>query len=199
MLEETLVFVDGENLSIRYKEMLKEGRKPLATNVVNGGSFIWSNNMFSKNSWNIKRVSYYTSVTGSDDAILDLRKNISTTTYTSNDGSMRRTSQLIPFVRKKSNKSRKESVCDIAIAVDVMRACYNDHAPTIYIMSGDGDFVPLYNEVVHAGKHIYAAAFSSGQHEEIPLVVDEFFCLDDYFFEREAPLLEQEGVQAVGG
>ena len=111
---------------------------------------------------------------------------------------MTRTSQLIPFVRKKSAKSRKESVCDIAIAVDVMRACYRDHAHSIWIVSGDGDFVQLLHEVVHSGKHIYAAAFSSGLNEEIPLVVDEFFCLDDFFFENMPAPSEPTIVQSVG-
>lgn len=186
MLEETLVFVDEENLSVRYKKLLNEGRVPRTDNVVVGESFTWSKQIFAKHHWNIKRVSYYTSLVGDDDAVRALRQAISSTTYQCNLGDMNRTSQLIPFVRKKSDKSKKESICDIAIAVDVMRACYRDHAPTIWILSGDGDFVQLFNEVVHSGKHVYAAAFSSGMNEEIPLVVDEFFCLDDYFFESKS-------------
>jgi uncharacterized LabA/DUF88 family protein len=180
--------------------MLSEGRKPRAENVVIGEAFAWTNRIFLAENWNIRRVSYYTSLCGDDDAVTNLRRAISTTTYNCDLGEMRRSGQLIPFVRKKSAKSKKESICDIAIAVDVMRACYRDHASNIWILSGDGDFVQLFNEVVHSGKQIYAAAFSSGLNEEIPLVVDEFICLDDLFFEpvpAPAPA-ESEAVSANG-
>jgi len=183
MIEETLVFVDGENISIRYKQMLSGGRKPRAENVVIGESLAWTNRIFLAANWNIIRVSYYTSISGDDDAVTSLKRAISKTTYLCNLGEMQRSGQLIPFVRKKNAKSKKESICDIAIAVDVMRACYRDHAASILILSGDGDFVQLFNEVVHSGKRIFAAAFSSGLNQEIPLVVDEFICLDDLFFE----------------
>jgi len=191
MLEETLVFVDGENLSVRYKEMVSSGRIPRPDNVIVGESFVWTNRIFLKHSWNIKRVSYYTSLSGDDDAVRALRQAISSTSYQCNTGTMTRTSQLVPFVRKKSSRSRKESICDIAIAVDVMRACYRDHAPTIWILSGDGDFVQLFEEVLHSGKTAYASAFSSGLNEEIPLVVDEFICLDDLFFEPKTSTADQ--------
>ena len=198
MLEETLVFVDGENISIRYKQMLGEGRSPRAENIFIGESFAWTNRIFLKDNWNIRRVSYYTSMCGDDDAVTNLRRAISKTTYQCDLGGMRRTGQLIPFVRKKSAKSKKESICDIAIAVDVMRACYRDHASNILILSGDGDFVQLFNEVVHSGKQIVAAAFSSGLSEDIPLIVDDFISLDDLFFEPIPAPTQVEAVPANG-
>jgi uncharacterized LabA/DUF88 family protein len=142
--------------------------------------------------WNIRRISYYTSVVGDDDKIKAVRSAISNTTFkcrAGRDGAavLNRSGQLIPFVRKKDSKSRKESICDIAIAVDVMRACYRDHTDTIWIFAGDGDFRQLFSEVVHSGKRVYVSAFSSGLHPEIPYAVDEFISLDKYFFAEARP------------
>ena len=68
------------------------------------------------------------------------------------------------------------------IAVDVMRACYLNHAVTVWFFSGDGDFVQLINEVFHAGKCANVWAFLSGVNEEIRYVVDDFLLLDKNFF-----------------
>jgi uncharacterized LabA/DUF88 family protein len=78
--------------------------------------------------------------------------------------------------------ARARSICDIVIAVDVMRACYLNHAVTVWFFSGDGDFVQLINEVFHAGKCANVWAFLSGVNEEIRYVVDDFLLLDKNFF-----------------
>ena len=88
----------------------------------------------------------------------------------------------MPFVRKRANKTKKESICDITIAVDIMRACYRDHAETVWLFSGDGDFSQLIEEATHYGKMVYLSALSSGFNEELKYVVDEFHPLDDIFF-----------------
>jgi len=187
VIGKTLVFVDGENLSLRYKEMLGAGRIPRPDNVWMAESFIWNQRVFDNNAWDIKRLSYYTSVVGDDPWVRTVREKISNTTFKCTTeqtfGAISiRTGQIVPFVYKKSSKSKKESICDIAIAVDVMRACYRDHADTIWIFSGDGDFCALVNEVVHSGKCVYMSAFSSGLNEELPLMVDEFLPIDNHFF-----------------
>ena len=184
---ETLIFVDGENLSFRYLEMLASGRVPRPDNMHIPGCFVWNQRVLNEAIWKVKRLSYYTSVVGDDVMVRAVRERISATTFVcttgrSQEATATRTGQIVPFVRKKSVKSRKESICDIAIAVDVMRACYRDHAETIWILSGDGDFVQLFNEVVHSGKRAYASGFSSGLNDEIRYVVDEFIELDKHFF-----------------
>ena len=187
MLAKTLVFIDGENLSFRYKEMLAAGRVPRPDNVWWSDSFIWNQRVLDDHLWDIKRLSYYTSVVGDEPLVRSVRESIGKTSFMcttdrSLGGTSRRTGQIVPFVRKKSSKSRKESICDIAIAVDVMRACYRDHADTIWIFSGDGDFSVLVEEVLHSGKCAYMSAFSSGLNEELPFMVDEFLPLDKHFF-----------------
>ena len=134
-VDDTLIFVDGENLSMRYQEMIKAGRTPAPDNLVIENCFVWNNRILQDHQWKIKRLSYYTSVIGDDDKVNEVRQQISSTVFTCFRGmgasKMPQTGQLVPFVSKKSSRSRKESVCDIAIAVDVMRACYRDHADTV--------------------------------------------------------------------
>lgn len=195
MLAKTLVFIDGENLALRYKEMLANGRVPRPDNVWVEDSFIWNQRVLEDHIWDIKRLSYYTSVVGDDPLVRKVREKIGRTgfkclTDRSTIGSSYRTGQIVPFVRKKSSRSRKESICDIAIAVDVMRACYRDHADTIWIFSGDGDFAALVNEVLHSGKCAYLSAFSSGLNDELPFKVDEFLPLDQHFFLSELEVEE---------
>jgi uncharacterized LabA/DUF88 family protein len=191
MIHETLIFVDGENLAIRYQEMIKAGRKPAPDNVVIDNCFVWNNRILLDDLWKIKRLSYYTSVVGDDKKVNAIRERIGSSIFKCNaefippNTHTSYTGQFIPFVRKISNKSKKESVCDIAIEVDVMRACYRDHADAIWIFSGDGDFIQLFQEVVHSGKRAFAAALSSGLNNEIRYVVDEYFLLDKYLFVEE--------------
>lgn len=191
-VDECLIFVDGENLVLRYQEMLAAGRQPLPDNIHIQDCFVWNQRVLNESMWNLKRISYYTSVTGDEARLREVREQISATKfhckispiggnfgagYTIRDG------QIVPFVRKKSARSRKESICDIAITVDVMRACYRDHAKIVWLFTGDGDFLSLLSEVVHNGKSAYVSAFSSGLNGEIPFAVDEFILLDKFFFE----------------
>lgn len=195
-----LIFVDGENLSIRYQHMLNEGRKPMADVVHVQDSFVWSPRILDQYVFDLKRVSYYTSVVGDDPRIRELREVISGTSFTCKVGWVpgplsvqyaTKTAQILPFVRKRASVSRKESICDIQIAVDVLRACYRNHADELWILTGDGDFLSLFQEVAHTGKTIIAGAFSAGLCADIPHAVDKFICLDQFFFEPDTKVVDQ--------
>ena len=193
--EEALIFVDGENLVFRYQEMIADGRKPAPGNVHIKDCFIWNQKILDDHLWNLKRIAYYTSVIGDDVKVRQVREQIAATKFQvrvspiGDSGALyaTRSGQIVPFVRKKNTKSKKESICDVALSVDVMRSCYRDHASTIWLFTGDGDFLSLLSEVVHNGKLAYVSAFSSGLCDEIPFVVDEFLLLDKYFFADEEP------------
>lgn len=200
-MDETLIFVDGENLTLRYQEMVRAGRTPAPDNVHIRDCFIWNQRVLDDNLWNLKRVSYYTSFTGSDDQVRQIREQIAAVKFNCRTGAIggalgtgftTRTGQIVPFVKKKAARTRKESICDIAITVDVMRACYRDHAKIIWLFSGDGDFMSLLSEVVHNGKSAYVAALSSGLNPDVQFAVDEFMLLDKYFFLAEAASPETE-------
>ena len=191
IVDKTLIFVDGENLIRRYEEMVKGGRIPRPDNVYIKGSFVWNQRVLDDQLWDVKRLSYYTHAVGDDNTVQSVRQKISATVFrctTDPKNQLSFSGQIIPFVRKKLSKAKKESICDISIAVDVMRACYRDHAEAIWLFSGDGDFVQLVEEAVHAGKRVYQSAFSSGLNDELRYVVDEFILLDNFFFLTEDEL-----------
>jgi uncharacterized LabA/DUF88 family protein len=199
-VEETLIFVDGENLVFRYQEMIAAGRKPALGNIHIPDCFIWNQSVLNDHIWNLKRVAYHTSVIGDDNKVREVRTKIAATTFRcdidatgkNGESSTSRTGQIVPFVRKKASKSKKESICDVGLTVDIMRSCYRDHADIIWLFSGDGDFISLISEIIHSGKLSYVSAFSSGLCEEIPFVVDEFLPLDKYFFADESHNLDSD-------
>lgn len=202
-IERTLIFVDGENLVFRYQEMIAAGRKPAPGNIHIPDCFIWNQTILDNHLWDLKRIAYHTSVVGDDLKVRQVREEIATTTFSCHvehvgkDSVREKAGQIVPFVRKKPSKSKKESICDIALSVDIMRACYRDHADIVWLFSGDGDFLSLINEVIHSGKLAYVSAFSSGLCEEIPYVVDEFLPLDRYFFISEESTAESSSSNEI--
>ncbi|WP_290888182.1 NYN domain-containing protein [Arenimonas sp.] len=190
----TLVLVDGENLSSRYKQMIADGRAAATGNVVVGDFFVWNPDVLGGWLWDILRISYHTSVVGDQAALDAARGAISAVRFKCRaevialyqKTQMFRTAEgrLVPQVRKRASKTRKESICDTAISVEALRAAYRDQAQKIVLLSGDGDFIPLYQELMHSGCEVVVGAFSSGLNQEVPLVVDSFFNLDEYYFQK---------------
>lgn len=54
-----------------------------------------------------------------------------------------------------------EKGLDILIATDMLAAALNNCYDTAILVSGDGDFVPVLDEVKRAGKQVENATFSS--------------------------------------
>lgn len=193
--ESVTVFIDGENLACRYHEMVKLGRRPRATNVEIDKFFVWNELIFRTYLMSMQRVNYYTSCAGDDMQLEHARRSISNVTYKcyyqqtiGADGTLHyhgMDGRMNPIVKKRRKNSAKESICDIAIAVDVLRACYRDHSDRIWIVSGDGDFLPLIQEAMHSGKQVQIAALSSGLNPQLEFASDDFLLLDDFFFEKD--------------
>ena len=179
------VFVDGENLAMRYKEMLNT--RTSYGNVIHiPDVFVWSPRLTgSAVTMDILRVAYYTSMIGDQSKLDEAARQISTTGYFSprvhitSDGTQR----LIPHVFKRSNGQKKSRIVDIEITIDVMRALSTD-VEGILLLTGDSDFLSLVHEVTRrTSKQVYVGAFSSGLAEVLPRSVDRFIDLDPLFFE----------------
>ena len=192
-MTKTVILIDGENISTRYSEMVKAGYIPREDNISHGDYFVWNPAVLAENMWDILRISYHTSMAGDDVKIDEAKRSIASVNYKcraevkglyDNKQLFRSSSgRIVPQVRKRASKSRKESICDIAITVEALRACYRDHASKIWILSGDGDFISLYQEIMHGGKEVVVAALSSGLNSSVPVVVDHFIDLDPYLFQ----------------
>jgi uncharacterized LabA/DUF88 family protein len=177
-----MIFADGENLSLRYKSMLKKGYEPHENMVHIPDVLVWS-------SWcsgliglhEVIRANYYTSAVGDENFIDSIKERIKKTKYEKHRDSPL-PNWLTPIVFKKSKKSVSCKGVDIQICVDVLTHVYRDNVDSVLILSGDGDYVPLIKAVLQAGKQVYLAAFSDGLNKNLTYIADEFYCLDHHVF-----------------
>jgi len=185
------IFADGENLVLRFQEMIDSGRRPLGDGFHEPDVCVWSPLLI----WDpnnaefqfVTRINYYTSVVGDAPRVATVRDQLSTREYicypdATNRG-VQHVGQLVPVVFKKPAKGQKTRNVDIQIIIDVMRCAHSDQFEQIHILSGDGDYLPLVKEVGHLGKQIRLSAFSSGLHPDLRRNVDRFTLLDDFYFE----------------
>ena len=45
------------------------------------------------------------------------------------------------------------------MTVDILSQIYLDNIDTVYLIAGDGDYLPIISEVIRMGKQVYLAAF----------------------------------------
>jgi len=185
-LPRSILFIDGENLCIRYQEMHREGRLPRNDVVHHKDTFVWRSQITGAETFRLEkvvRVCYYTSVVGDDDKVVQVKQRLSQLQYDSrgDDGGI--VGRVVPVVFKKVSKSQKVKNVDIQIVIDVMRFAFTDEIERVYLASGDGDYLPLIHEVMRRGKQVEILAFSSGLSEALRYTADNFYLLDDVFFE----------------
>jgi uncharacterized LabA/DUF88 family protein len=182
----TIGFADGENLVMRYQAMLKAGAKPRNGVVHENDCFVWHPEITNWSMFDFIRFNYYTSTAGDSpkverlkDLICDVQYAYS---YTHDDGAPAATSNLIPHVFHKPSKNVKARNVDLQISIDVLRATHLPSVDILFILSGDGDYIPLIEEAARHGKEIWLAAFSSGLNRKLRHFVDNFASLDEMFF-----------------
>ena len=150
--------------------------------------------MWSKNTirpfWNvIKRATYYTYIIGDDEKISEINKLIKTLVFNQyHVYNMRQPikipEHLTPCIFKK-HRNKKAKGVDIQMTVDILTNIYQDNLDTIFLVSGDGDYLPVIQEALRKGKQVYLSAFSSGLNEQMVHIVDEFIKLDYIYFKSD--------------
>ena len=178
-----ILFVDGENLVMRYQALVAAGRVPLAGVSHVKDVYVWHGAITEHAQYDFARVVYYTSVVGDEVRVNEIKGALARIIFKCQpDHQASYTGQLLPKVFKKSAQSQKTRNVDIQIVIDVMRHAHSNAFNLIFIASGDGDYLPLVSEVMHSGKQVYVAAFSSGLNPALTHSVDEFVDLDAFFF-----------------
>ena len=182
----TIAFVDGENIVLRYQAMLDEGRKPKKGITHIPDIFVWADTIFNWSIFDLRRVSYYSSVVGDESKLQATARQIADVQYSysheSDTDVPEAGCQIVPHLFKKEKKGRKTRMVDIQIIIDVMRSAHSSSFDIIYLFSGDGDYLPVIDEVMRQGKQVYVSAFSSGLNEKLISRVDQFNKLDNDFF-----------------
>lgn len=165
--------------------MLSAGFLPRSGVIHRPDTFVWHNRItrtINFRLYKVVRVYYYTSVVGDELQVLEVKQQLSQVGFDSQaeDGNM--CGQIVPVVFKKPAKSRKTRNIDIQIVIDIMRFAFTDEIDRVYLASGDGDYIPLIQEVMRRGKQVELLAFSSGLNGSLRHTVDNFYSLDDVFF-----------------
>jgi uncharacterized LabA/DUF88 family protein len=191
----TIGFVDGENLVMRYQAMVAAGFKPRREVIHRTDTFVWHPKVSLWSMFDFSRINYYTSVTGDPPKVEALRDFICNVeyafSYAHDDDIPDGTNNLVPHVFHKPSRNTKARNVDLQISIDVLRTANSTATDVLYILSGDGDYIPLIQEASRYGKSIWLAAFSSGLNPKLRHHVDTFQCLDDIFFVRKKA--EKEG------
>ena len=185
MVKTAIAFVDGENLVGRYQEMAATRKRRVEVSHFQD-AFVWSPQITLWTYMDLIRVNYYTSLVGTDEKVRAIEQEMAGTTYSCkvSDAGLSGTAKLIPRVHKRLASSRKSKVVDVDITLDVMRAALETSIGAIFLLSGDGDYLPLVREVSRrTAKQVYLGAFSSGLSETLRDNVEAFVLLDAMFFE----------------
>ena len=184
MADKTIILIDGENLLLRYNDMCASGATPKSNVIHKPDAFVWKPDITEKDLYQLIRVSYYTTYVGDDAAIDALSSEIASLQYKYNSGQgIRGEGTVNPHVYKKSKKSAKTKSVDINISIDALRHTYNGSIEKLLLVSGDGDYLPLIQEVMRQGITVRIGAFSNGCHPALKFVPDDFLNLDELFFE----------------
>jgi uncharacterized LabA/DUF88 family protein len=121
----------------------------------------------------ILRVTYYTSVAGDDGKIAEVREKLRRLSFDKHMASFL-PNFLTPCVFKKENKSRSSKGLDIKLSVDVLSHVHRGNTDAILLMTGDGDYEPLIEEVLRSGVQVFLSAFPKGLNPRLRYIVDAF-------------------------
>ena len=183
--KKAFMFIDGENLTFRYQDSLGAGSRPKDTRAHHlKDIYVWHPDMAVVAPMTLSRVNYYTSVVGDDRALRAAQERIAQIPFVASNYGIRSTGQVVPHVFKKERSSRKTRIVDINICVDSLRHAHQPDVDLLILASGDGDYLPLVQEIMRRGKQVYLMAFSSGLEERLKQSVDRFFSLDSIFFAK---------------
>ena len=155
-LKRWMLFVDGENLTFRAQEVLHDaGVAPIEGRYWRKDCFIWkpqttgSQRVYGAGTIdsNSIRSYYYTSLTGDEPALEQVRRSLWDLQFT-------------PRVFKKSRQGEKAKGVDISLTKDMLVHAFNNHYDVGILVAGDGDYVPLVEELKHLGKQVCVVFFS---------------------------------------
>lgn len=172
-----MMFVDGENLTIRAQEFFRSKQWEIAEGeYYRRNAFIWLPQRRAVHKFFDSAISnlcirsyYYTSLCGDDVLINSVRSKLWDLGFT-------------PEVFKKSKQTEKAKGVDISLTKDMLSHAFMNHYEVAVLVSGDGDYVPVVNAVKQQGKRLICLAFQDfGLNNELKLAADELHDLSRYF------------------
>ncbi|MCP4662354.1 MAG: NYN domain-containing protein [bacterium] len=166
-----MLFVDGENLAIRYESLLK-GAEPLQHVAFKKGIYAWSSslNNIGNPQVHILRRHYYTSVQGSEAD----RNRV--------HDELKEHGMQAPQVFQK-HKTKGSKRVDISLSVDMLSHAHRKNYDIAVLVAGDEDYVPLLEAVMAEGCRVFLWFFEKdGLSPVLRRRADHFFDLEPTFF-----------------
>jgi uncharacterized LabA/DUF88 family protein len=168
-----MMFVDGENLAIRYKAEL--GTRTPAEHVVHFPDvMVWSRyaSRVDGPQEYIRRY-YYTSARGDDGTRNEIEE------------ALRVMGVEAPrvFPRQQSGRSKR---VDITLTTEMLSHAHRDNYDIAILVSGDGDYVPLVDAVKSEGKRVVLWALESGLNSGLRKAADHYWNIGDLLFRPES-------------
>lgn len=177
-----MLFVDGENFTMRAQEcakkhgiLLKKGQ------YYEPNIFAWIPYLVGRRSIvphapitiqnSATRAYYYTSAVGDERKLQSVRQTLWELGFQAE-------------VFKKDKQSTKSKGVDIALAKDFLSNAFLNNYDVAVLIAGDADYVPMVSEVKRLGKLVYVIFFhgdGSGLSMALHLASDMFFKIDDSF------------------
>ncbi len=179
-----MIFIDGENMVLRYQHLLNKGSNPKTDVVHEHDVYVWKKEAISHEGHEIIRATLYTSLSGDNSRIEHVEREIKQLNFDKYSHSFK-PNHLTPCIFKKVRKTDKAKGVDIKLTIDILHHLYNDNFDSAYLITGDGDYIPIIEEVIRNGKNIFLAAFSIGLSKRLPILVDKYIDLDNIFFASE--------------
>jgi uncharacterized LabA/DUF88 family protein len=174
-----MMFVDGENLTFRAQNLAKDKHIPLREgSYYKPDILIWIPEYLGttrllhsgRSSMGLQpeglRAYYYTSTTGDENKIRSVKESLWEVGFQ-------------PEVFKKPKKQDRSKGVDIALATDLLGNAYRDNYDAAILVAGDGDYVPLVEEVKRLGKVVHVAFFLAKGHGLSP----DLRLASDYFWD----------------
>lgn len=180
-----MLFVDGKNLAARFNGLKESGKRPFEKVEEIKDTFVWIPFHFEHpkslpmglETYDIIRGYYFTYFVCDVALIREYIEKIKNTQIRMNTDQT-----FLPRVIKKDRSERDVKGDDIGLTVIALHHAFHQHMDIMHLFTGDGDYIPLVEEVQRLGIRVYVSAFSLGLNNKLRLTADKFFELDRHFF-----------------
>ena len=164
-----MMFVDGENLAIRYGSLL-EGQPPKSHVIYEPDVFAWS--LYASRVHGPRdfiRRYYYTSAKGDR------------TIHSAFEARLREVGIEAPHVFPRQRTGRLKRV-DITLATDMLTHAYRKNYDVAILVAGDEDYVPLVEAVKAEGRRVAVWFVASGLSDALERASDHYWNLGELLF-----------------
>jgi len=172
--QRAMVFVDGENLAIRYASMLKSKNIRIPGHVqYERDIFVWStglNNVCLHGG--VLRKYYYTSAQGDDQHLTNIEERLK-------DAGIE-----APYVFKKT-KARGSKRVDITLTTEMLLHAARKNYDVAVLVAGDEDYLPLVEAVKAEGRRVLLWFLADGLSAPLKRAADHYADVGEILFSDE--------------